>query len=311
MPRKGSYFENKFGEKKPTIGFLKRKAIPEEYVVKDKMGKIVKENWMHNGVIDRALYTHLDDCIYDRFIDLFSAHKKPNIMILGPGKGDNLKPIYNISNFFLIHRLLMRYREGTIKNKQIINCIENNPAIFKFAKGTYQSIDKESFNKFITDVGLNKYNTNIDVINLIKSTLSKGAKEYVRKDYSYKNEKETYFEEFNNSKLIGKYDYVSAIDSIGKHTFFNQLALFKSALLLKKGGIADVTVSRYFDNERKFDISHPERHSEYKKYLIILNNYFKLAERKYGMKFKLEIKNINKNILQNILHLNYRLTRIK
>ena len=130
MPRKGSYFENKFGEKKPTTGFLKRKAIPEEYVVKDKMGKIVKENWMHNGVIDRALYTHLDDCIYDRFIDLFSAHKKPNIMILGPGKGDNLEPIYNISNFFLIHRLLMRYREGTIKNKQIINVLVYGKIIF-------------------------------------------------------------------------------------------------------------------------------------------------------------------------------------
>jgi len=310
MPRKGSYFEHKFGEKLK-VGFSKKKAIPDGYVEKNKLGKIIAEKWLHNGGPDRKMRTRfLSDQVSKLFAIKFIQEKPLNIMVLGSGKGENLPKLRSDLLFDSLSVVAEDYIHHDIKNKEIKELLDNNKTFQNLLKvmkkkGYTFFWTKEVSDMIYKDLNLKEFSPKIAVLNLTKSNLSEEGKTYVNKDYSGKPGKETYFEDLNNPKLLGKYDYVNAVESVGKHTFFQPQMIYKSALLLKKGGVAEVevTLPRSFSKYRNYGYdlkdysfileqtvkNHYRSKDEFYKFHLILNNYFELAKRKYGMEFKISV----------------------
>jgi len=311
MPRKESYYFRKFGEKRSTVGFTKKKAIPEEYVLRNNKGHIICETWLYNGQKDRPVRSlPLSNIVKKLVIDKYLHNKQLNIMVLGSGTGENL---YNFQLKLLLQALTevyVDYRKGNLTDPKLKELITKNKFFLTLIESmketkTYFDVPQDISNFVNKNIKTKKFLPVIDVLNITKENLSKEGKKFVQKDYSGKVGLETYFEDYNNEKLIGKYDLVNAICSVGFHSFFGPEALYKSALLLKKGGIAEVDVSipssimygyrdtDVLENYSKYlqtittEYSHNK--SNFNKFSLMIRNYFKLIERKYGMKYSINI----------------------
>jgi|GEM_PF-1847785 len=104
--------------------------------------------------------------------------------------------------------------------------------------GSGKGEDTLELNKYLKS---NKVDCKIDVFNLKKEVFAKSVAKIINQDYS----EDIPFEKYSNSKLENKFDLVVSSMGVGIHTYWPELALIKSALMLKPGGKAFVDLRKY------------------------------------------------------------------